>query len=70
MKIIEKKLDLYVSSILWVHQEFSNEVYILQVYFEPVFEYIFLMSQKYSWSGLTKLMYLLSNSEVYMKYTF
>ena len=41
MKIIEKKLDLYVSSILWVHQEFSNEVYILQVYFEPVFEYIF-----------------------------
>ena len=30
----------------------------------------FLMTQKYSWSGLTKFMYLLSNSEVYMKYIF
>ena len=34
MKIIEK----YVSNILWVHQEFCNELLVLQVYFELVLE--------------------------------
>ena len=47
MKIIENNLDLYVSSILNAHQEFSNEVYIVLIYFEPVFEY-FLMTLKYT----------------------
>ena len=66
MKIIENNLDLYVSSILWVHQEVSNEVYIVIIYFEPVFEY-FLMTLKYTWSRLYKFMYLCANSEVYLK---
>ena len=47
MKITENNLHLYVSSLHWVHQEFSNEVYILQVYFEPVFEYFFDDSEVY-----------------------
>ena len=33
--------------ILWVHPEFSNEVYILQVYFKPVFEFFFDDSEVY-----------------------
>ena len=44
---MRNNLDLYVSSMLWVHQEFSNEVYILQVHFEAVFEYLFDDSEVY-----------------------
>ena len=65
---LKSNLNLHVSSILWVHQEFSNEVYFkytLNLFLKCI--YISFLGQKYTWSRLSKFMYLLSNSEVYLK---
>ena len=63
--------NLYVSSILWVHQEFSNEVYFkytLNLFLKCIC--ISFLGQKYTWSRLSKLTNLHSKLEVYLKYTF
>ena len=68
---LKNNLNLYVSSILWVHQEFSNEVYFkytLNLFLKWIC--ISFLGQKYTWSRLSKLTNLHSKLEVYLKYTF
>ena len=67
---LKNNLNLYVSSILWVHQEFNSNYTssILKRGFE-LHLYSFL-GQKYTWSRLSKLTNLHSKLEVYLKYTF
>ena len=68
---LKNNLNLYVSSILWVPQEFSNELYFrytLNVFLKCIC--ISFLGQKYTWSRLSKLTNLHSKLEVYLKYTF
>ena len=68
---LKNNLNLYVSSILWVHQEFSNEVYFkytLNLFLKCIC--ISFLGQKKTWSRLSKLTNLHSKLEVYLKYTF
>ena len=53
-----------------VYFEHIKNLVMKYIYFKNTFNLflnISLMSQKYTWSRLTKFMYLLSNSEVYLK---
>ena len=63
---LRNNLNTYVSSILWVHQECSNEVYfkyVLNLFLKCIC--ISFLGEKYTWSRLSKLMYLFPNSKVY-----
>ena len=68
---LKNNLNLYVSSILWVHPEFSNEVYFkhtLNLFLKCI--WVSFPGQKYTWCKLSKLTNLHSKLEVYLKYTF
>ena len=85
---MKNNLDLYVSSILWVHQEFSNEIYlnIFWTCFWNAFVFLFWLrsmleedfqnlciyceTQKHTWSRLSKLTNWHSSIEVYLKYIY
>ena len=67
---LKNNLNLYVSSILWVHQEFSNEVYFkytLNLFLKYI--WISFLGQKYTWSSV-KVTNIHSKLELYLKYTF
>ena len=68
VKKLKNNLNLYVSSILWVHQQFCNKAYFkytLNLFLKCIC--ISCRIQKYTWSRLSKLMSLLSDSEVYLR---
>ena len=67
----KKKLNLYVSGILWVHQEFSNELYLkytLNNFLKCIC--ISFLGHKYTRSRLSKLANLHSKLEAYLEYAF
>ena len=54
---LKSNLNLYVSSILWVHREFSNEVYFkytLNLFLKCIC--ISFLGQKFTWSRISKFM--------------
>ena len=64
-KQLKNNLDLCVLSTLWVHQEFSDEVYFkytLNLFLKCI--YISFLTQKYTQSRLSKLTNLHSNLSV------
>ena len=68
---MKNNLDLYISSIYWVHQGFSNQVYLkytLNLFLKC--NCISFLNQKYNWSRRSKLANWHSNIEVYLKYNF
>ena len=68
---MKNNLDLYISSIYWVHQGFSNQVYLkytLNLFLKC--NCISFLNQKYNWNRRSKLANWHSNIEVYLKYNF
>ena len=68
---MKNNLDLHVSSILWVHPEFSNEVYFkytLKLFLKCIC--ISFLTQKYTWSILSEFANWHSNVEVYLSILF
>ena len=68
-----KLMYLCINSKLYKKYIFHFDVFLFKLWsiLEVVFQYwyIYFETLKYTWSRLSKLMYLSANSEVYLKYT-